>query len=183
VACADPATLYTTPVRIPLCISDAAIMALPKLKLSDLSANDPLLVTHHSQLHKAQRPVHQLLGIDSALEGASQHIVGFDVEWRPTFGRSEGGAIIKRVGQVSPASVLQLSSTTRVVVINLLALGMSIQGETSPGRACAAGLPLVMSFFGDSAVCKVGLQCAEDLARLKELCPSLRFENTVDVQV
>jgi hypothetical protein len=152
--CADssPDSLRT-PTRIPLCISDAAIASLPELRLCDASAPDLLYLTHCSQL-SGERPVHTLLGIEQPLLDGSEHLVGFDVEWRPKFGKEpayESGDRSARAATSLPASVVQLCSERHVIVVNLLSLGLSLVGNVTARHACAAGFSKIVSVFEDVA--------------------------------
>lgn len=120
-------------------------------------------------------------------------VIGFDVEWRPQ-GRRYGYSTSSRNTELGgpavktpdvPVAVLQLSSEHANVVINVTALGRSVLGRAGAAEraACAAGVACARAVFECAAVRKVGLQCAEDVRRLRQVMPECDFQNVVDIKV
>lgn len=117
-------------------------------------------------------------------------VVGFDVEWRPQgrgYATSRGSTLggSPAVTPAVPVAVLQLSSEHATVVINATALGRSILGRPACGEhdACAAGVAPATAVFESDTVEKVGLQCDEDVRRLRQVMPECSFRNVVDIKV
>lgn len=108
-------------------------------------------------------------------------LVGFDIEWRSSGGPRDVAS--NRRSRVAPVSVVQMSSKHATVVVNLLALGESM-GVEGGSAACGKGLDSVLPVFEDEAIIKVGLQCEEDLTRIKALAPpEFKPAHVVDCQV
>jgi hypothetical protein len=170
----------------PLSITEAEIYNLPEVDFP------PGHIVYHvaslTDLPSSSLSVAPLLFPATATDGGSsgEAIVGFDVEWRAHISRAEAGTAGRANSQhepISPATVVQLSSAQATVVVNLYALGVSMGEMGSVREACAAALLAVKPVFADAALVKVGLQCDDDLARLRQLCRGFQASNVVDCQV
>ena len=114
-------------------------------------------------------------------------VIGFDVEWRPEgrVDRGLGAATRCPTGTPVPVAALQLASEHACVVVNTVALGRSVLGGVAGGdlAACAAGTACARGLFEATSLTKAGLQCGEDVRRLRCAMPDCRFESIVDIQV
>ena len=117
---------------------------------------------------------------DGIVEGVN--VVGFDVEWRPN-GKQKRSFHTIPEGESAPVSVVQLSSEFATVVVNVFALGSSLQPQSSLHEACAAGAAVVQAVFENHKLLKAGLGCHEDLKRLRLTLPQCEFPNTTDLRV
>ena len=117
---------------------------------------------------------------EALVEGGNA--VGFDVEWRPT-GKQKRAFHTIPDGESAPVSVVQLSSEFATVVVNVFALGSSLQPQSSLHAACASGAAVVQPVFENKKLLKVGLGCHEDLKRLRLTLPQCEFPNTTDLKV
>jgi ribonuclease D len=116
-----------------------------------------------------------------AAEDKTARIIGFDIEWRPQLGGNPERYMFKP-SHVSPVSVVQLSSYHATVVVNLCALGEELEPDQTVWSKCRAALAVVADVLGDEKLQKVGLQCEEDIIRIKALNKTMSCKNVSNCQ-
>lgn len=110
---------------IPLTIADADLSALPTFTLP---ADHQV---HHifSPQDLASLDLARLLGVSERAPKGKPHVLGFDAEWRPVHSRSACLVDYAAYDQPADVCVVQFSSSSASVVINLLAVGMHMMQE------------------------------------------------------